>query len=49
MPELFWVLSIDAIPAPGDADAVTLDVVGAGDVVLNPDGNAQVASVGSGA
>ena len=44
VPELFWVLSIDAIPAPGDADAVTLDVVGAGDVVLNPDGNAQVAS-----
>lgn len=33
-PELFCVLSTEIIPAPGDAEAVTLDVVGAGDVRL---------------
>jgi hypothetical protein len=42
-PELFWVLSTEMIPAPGDADAVTEEVVDAGEVRLNPDGNAQVA------
>ena len=31
------------IPAPGDAEEVTLEVFGAGEVRLNPDGNAQVA------
>ena len=43
-PELFWVLSTEMIPAPGEADAVTVEVVGAGEVRLNPDGNVQVAS-----
>ena len=32
------------MPAPGDAEAVTLEVVGAGEEVLNPDGNVHVAS-----
>ena len=32
------------IPAPAKADAVTVEVVGAGELRLNPDGNAQVAS-----
>ena len=31
------------MPAPGEADAVTVEVVGAGEVVLNPVGNVQVA------
>lgn len=31
------------IPTPGDADAVTLEVLGAGEEALNPVGNAQVA------
>ena len=42
-PELFCVLSIEVIPAPGEAEAVTVEVVGAGEVMLNPEGNAQVA------
>jgi hypothetical protein len=40
---LFWLLSMELIPAPGEAEAVTLEVVGAGEVVLNPEGNVQVA------
>ena len=34
---------VEIIPAPGEADAVTVEVVGAGDAVLNPDGKVQVA------
>ena len=34
---------VERIPAPGEADAVTVEVVGAGDAVLNPDGKVQVA------
>ena len=44
-PELFWVLSIEVIPAPGDADAVTLAVDAAGEVVLNPVGKVHCARV----
>lgn len=41
---MFWVLSTETMPAPGDAEAVTFEVVGAGDVRLNPAGKSQVAS-----
>lgn len=34
---------VETIPAPGEADAVTVEVVGAGEAVLNPDGKSQVA------
>ena len=44
VPELFCVLSTEVIPAPGDAEAVTVEVVGAGAEMLNPAGNVQVAS-----
>ena len=43
VPELFCELTTDAMPAPGEADAVTVEVVGAGDVVLNPVGNVHCA------
>ena len=46
VPELFCVLSTEAIPAPGDAVAVpTLLVDGAGEAVLNPVGNVHCAIV----
>ena len=38
------MLSTELIPAPGDADAVTVEVVGAGEVRLNPEGNVHVPS-----
>ena len=34
---------VERMPAPGEADAVTLEVVGAGDEVLNPAGNVHCA------
>ena len=44
VPELFCVLSTEVIPAPGEAEAVTVEVVGAGEVVLNPEGNVHCAN-----
>ena len=38
------MLSTGTIPAPGEADALTVEVVGAGEEILNPAGNVQVAS-----
>ena len=35
---------VEITPSPGLAEAVTVDVEAAGDVVLNPDGNAQLAN-----
>lgn len=35
--------AVETIPAPGEAEAVTLEVVGAGDAVLNPLGNVHCA------
>ena len=35
--------SVETIPIPGEADAVTLEEVGTGDAVLNPAGNAHCA------
>ena len=43
-PELFWVLSTEVMPAPGEAEAVTVEVVGAGELMLNPVGNVHCAS-----
>lgn len=43
VPELFCVLATDVMPAPAEADAVTVEVVAAGAAVLNPDGKVQVA------
>ena len=44
VPELFWVLSTGTIPAPGEADALTVEVVGAGEEILKPAGNVHAAS-----
>ena len=44
VPELFCVLSTGAIPAPGTAEAVTVEEVAAGAFMLNPDGNVHCAS-----
>ena len=38
VPELFCVLSTGVRPAPGEADAVTVEELGAGELILNPDG-----------
>ena len=43
VPELFCVLATDVMPAPGEAEAVTVEVVGTGEVMLKPVGNVQAA------
>ena len=43
VPELFCELSIDAMPAPGEAEAETVEVVGAGELILNPVGKVHCA------